>query len=234
MSHALRLRRVASRFTEYLFHFLHGSLLTTGVLVAIGVAALIGSGVLQDGTAIRRVQQWANAAAPFAVPAPAPQVEEDDAAQQPALNGRMRAVVEYVSKRYRVAAGAIEPIVHAAHEAGARAGLDPLLVIAVIAVESGFNPFKESVMGAQGLMQVIARFHPEKLPAGDPLALIDPVTNVEVGVKVLKESIRRAGSLEAGLQQYAGASDDEEFVYSGKVMAEKQRLEQIAARRSRG
>ena len=44
MSHALRIRRFASRFTEYLFHFLHGSLLTTGVLVAIAIAALIGTG----------------------------------------------------------------------------------------------------------------------------------------------------------------------------------------------
>lgn len=233
MSHALRIRRFASRFTEYLFHFLHGSLLTTGVLVAIAIAALIGTGVLHDGTAVRKIQQWANAAAPFAVPAPAPQADEE-AAPAPALTGRMRAVVEYVSKRYRVASGAIEPIVQAAHQAGTKAGLDPLLVIAVIAVESGFNPFKESVMGAQGLMQVIGRFHPDKLPADDPLALIDPVTNVEVGVRVLKESIRRAGSVEGGLQQYAGAPDDDEFIYSGKVLGEKQRLEQIAARRSRG
>ncbi len=233
MSHALRIRRLASRTTEYLFHFLHGSLLTTGVLVAIAIAALIGTGVLQDGTAVRRIQQWANAAAPFAVSAPAP-LEEEDSAPAPALNARSRAIVEYVSKRYRVAAGAIAPIVQAAHDASAKAGLDPLLVIAVIAVESGFNPFKESVMGAQGLMQVIARFHPEKLPADDPLALIDPVTNVEVGVKVLKESIRRAGSLEGGLQQYAGAPDDDELIYTNKVMAEKQRLEQIVSRRGRG
>ena len=52
-----------------------------------------------------------------------------------------------------------------------------------------------------------------------------------VGVKVLEEAIRRQGGLVAGLQQYAGSSDPE-GAYAAKVLAEKERLEQAARRKS--
>jgi soluble lytic murein transglycosylase-like protein len=104
--------------------------------------------------------------------------------------------------------------------------LDPLLIIAVIGIESGFNPFAQSVMGAQGLMQVIPRFHRDKLPPETPpTAFLDPVSNVRVGAQVLHEAIRRQGGLIEGLQYYAGAADDPERGYAARVIAEKQRLE---------
>ena len=109
-----------------------------------------------------------------------------------------------------------------------------MLVVAVIGIESGFNPLAQSVMGAQGLMQVIPRFHRDKLPEGSSeLAFLDPVSNVRVGIKVLQESIRRQGGVAEGLQYYAGASDDPEMAYSTRVLGEKQRLEQ-AAKSKRG
>lgn len=87
-------------------------------------------------------------------------------------------------------------------------------------------------MGAKGLMQVIPRFHTDKLPAGaSERSLLDPVINIQVGVKVLEEAIRRQGGLVAGLQQYAGSSDPE-GAYAAKVLAEKERLEQAARRKS--
>ncbi|HXE37390.1 MAG TPA: transglycosylase SLT domain-containing protein, partial [Azonexus sp.] len=100
-------------------------------------------------------------------------------------------------------------------------------------VESGFNPFSQSVFGAQGLMQVVPRFHKDKLPEeADQAAFLDPVTNVQIGAKVLKESIRRFGGLEDGLQQFGGAVNDPDRRYASKVLAEKQRLE-LAAQRLR-
>jgi hypothetical protein len=155
------------------------------------------------------------------------------------LRSDMRAVAGYLARKYRVSTLAIEPLVHAAQEAGAEVGLDPLLILAVTAVESRFNPFAESVMGAQGLMQVIPKFHQDKLEAHgtDRVGLLDPRTNIHIGARVLKESIARMGSLESGLQQYAGALDDAEAQYAAKVMAEKARLEQAlrqqATRRTR-
>ncbi|HQU78748.1 MAG TPA: transglycosylase SLT domain-containing protein [Azonexus sp.] len=164
-------------------------------------------------------------------------VAEEEAAEESveeatvALNPRMRGALDYVSKRYRVSTEALQPIFATAQVVGRQLRLDPLLIIAVIGVESGFNPFSQSVVGAQGLMQVMPRFHMDKLPEeADQSAFLDPVTNVQVGAKVLKESIRRNGGIEGGLQQFAGASNDPDRRYSSKVLAEKQRLEQAAQR----
>lgn len=148
-----------------------------------------------------------------------------DAAER-MLSPRMAAALDFVSRRYRVSAGPLEPIFAAAEAAGREFGLDPLLIVSVIAVESRFNPFSESVMGAQGLMQVMPRYHQDKLPVGaDELSFFDPVINVRIGSRILKESIRRNGGLAAGLQQFAGATDDGEQRYAAKVLAEKARLE---------
>ena len=164
-------------------------------------------------------------------------VAEEEIAEEPveevavSLNPRMRGALDYVSKRYRVSTEALQPIFATAQVVGRELRLDPLLIIAVIGVESGFNPFSQSVVGAQGLMQVMPRFHMDKLPEeADQSAFLDPVTNVQVGAKVLKESIRRNGGIEGGLQQFAGASSDPDRRYSSKVLAEKQRLEQSAQR----
>ena len=164
--------------------------------------------------------------------------EADNAAETPAkpselLSPRMRAVLDHVTKRYRVAAETIGPILAAAQSTGQERGLDPLLIIAVIGIESGFNPFAESSFGAQGLMQIIPRYHQDKVPDGaGEHPFLDPVTNVRIGGHVLQEAIRMRGSLTAGLQQYAGATDSTE-AYATKVLAEKQRLEQAASRAPR-
>jgi hypothetical protein len=139
----------------------------------------------------------------------------------------MRGAMDYVSRRYRVSSEALEPIFVAAQSAGRQLHLDPLLIIAVIGIESRFNPFSESVVGAQGLMQVMPRYHQDKLPEdADQAAFLNPVINVQVGARVLQESIRRNGGLESGLQQFGGAITDPERRYASKVLAEKQRLEQ--------
>ena len=147
------------------------------------------------------------------------------------LNPRMRGALDYVSRRYHVSTDALQPIFATAQAVGRDLHIDPLLIIAVIGVESGFNPFSQSVVGAQGLMQVMPGIHKDKLPnEADQLAFLDPVTNVQVGAKVLKESIRRNGGVEGGLQQFAGAANDPDRRYASKVLAEKQRMEQAALR----
>ena len=150
------------------------------------------------------------------------------------LSPKMQGALNYVSRRYRVSTEALQPIFATAQSVGRELRLDPLLIVAVIGVESGFNPFSQSVFGAQGLMQVVPRFHLDKLPEeADQSAFLNPVTNVQVGARVLKESIRRNGGLEDGLQQFGGAINDPDRRYSTKVLAEKQRLEQaFIARRT--
>lgn len=161
------------------------------------------------------------------MPAPAPiaRVEAD---------WKQRAVVQYLARRYRVAVGAAADFVGAAFTAGQRVGVDPLLILSVMAVESSFNPLAESHMGAKGLMQIIPRFHLEKFaPFGGASAVLDPDANVHVGAKILKEYIRLAGSLESGLQLYNGAVDDAEAAYAQKVMAERQRIQDALWPRSK-
>jgi len=134
-------------------------------------------------------------------------------------------LAQYLSRRFYVAGEATERMVGAAYRAAREVGLDPLLVLAVISVESSFNPIAESVMGAKGLMQIIPRFHPAKVSAaGGEEALWDPERNIELGAWILKEYVHRAGTLEAGLQFYNGAFADTSAQYAHKVLAERARL----------
>jgi hypothetical protein len=124
--------------------------------------------------------------------------------------------------------------VAAAYEVGQHAKLDPTLILAIMAVESSFNPFAQSAVGAQGLMQVMTNIHSDKYENfGGKLAAFDPVTNLRVGVKVLQECIARAGSVEGGLKLYVGAGNNEaDGGYAGKVLGEHARLAQVAKGRA--
>ena len=86
-------------------------------------------------------------------------------------------------------------------------------------------------MGAQGLMQVIPRYHKDKLGANRGRnALFDPEVNVRVGALVLHEGLQRYGSMQRALQYYNGAPKDPKARYTRKVMALKKRLMTIAGR----
>ena len=138
------------------------------------------------------------------------------------------ALAAYLADRYGRDPDATRVYVEEAHAAAAAFDVDPLLVLAVMAVESRFDPHARSGYGAKGLMQVVPRFHREKLvDHGGEAALVDPRVNALVGTQILKEYLGRAGGVRAGLQRYAGW-DDEEQRYSRKVLAEKQRLQRVA------
>src|SRR5258706_3962094 len=139
-----------------------------------------------------------------------------------------RALVEYLSRRFFIAAGATELMVGAAQRAAHAVGLHSLLVLAVISVESRFNPIAESVMGAKGLMQIIPKYHQAKLKAlGGEAALWDPASNIELGAAILQEYVYRTGTLEAGLQFYNGAFGDASAQYARRVLAERERLLEV-------
>ncbi|MBN8510661.1 MAG: lytic transglycosylase domain-containing protein, partial [Burkholderiales bacterium] len=144
------------------------------------------------------------------------------------------AVAHWLARRYGVAQEPVGRLVQEAWEIGQRVGLDPTLILAVVAIESRFNPFAQSPMGAQGLMQVMTRVHGDKYePFGGTHAAFDPVSNLRVGVQVLRECIARAGSLEEGLRWYVGAGvNGNDGGYKDKVLAETQRLQLVAAGKS--
>ncbi|MBX3627871.1 MAG: lytic transglycosylase domain-containing protein [Rhizobacter sp.] len=150
------------------------------------------------------------------------------------LTRQQAAVATWLSRRYRVAPEPVARLVQEAWTVGAKANLEPTLILAIMAIESSFNPFAQSPVGAQGLMQVMTRVHDDKYEAfGGNHAAFDPVTNLRVGVQVLKECISRAGGLEAGLRYYVGAANlADDGGYAGKVLAEQEHLRQVAAGKS--
>ena len=157
-------------------------------------------------------------------------LERATAANPRDLPKHQAALAFWLSKKYRVAPEPVSALVAEAFELGKRTKLEPTLILAVVAVESGFNPFAQSHVGAQGLMQVMTRVHSDKYESfGGQLAAFDPVANLRVGVKVLKECITRAGSVEAGLRHYVGAANlDNDGGYAAKVLAEQSRLNAVS------
>jgi hypothetical protein len=156
-------------------------------------------------------------------------------AADPKLLSRQQAsVAQWISRRYKVAPEPISALVREAWAIGERAGLDPTLILAIMAIESGFNPFAQSPMGAQGLMQVMTRVHDDKYESfGGTHAAFDPISNLRVGVQVLKECIARAGSLQEGLRHYVGAAlQDGDNGYAARVLAEQAHLRNVAEGRS--
>jgi hypothetical protein len=150
------------------------------------------------------------------------------------LPKQQAAVAYWLSKKYRVAPEPLSALVAEAYEIGERMKLDPLLLLAVMAVESSFNPFAQSPVGAQGLMQVMTGIHSDKYESfGGRLAAFDPVTNLRVGAKVLQECIQRAGGVQAGLKFYVGAAlHPDDGGYGDKVLAEHARLQAVAGGRT--
>ncbi len=144
------------------------------------------------------------------------------------LEREQRAVTEYISKRYRVSEGAVASYVAAAYRAGEQHSVDPLLILAVMAVESRYNPVAESTVGAKGLMQVIPKYHLDKLmDHGGEHALLEPEVNIQVGAQILREYQRRFRDTETALQVYAGAFEEPSAQYANKVFAERARLEAL-------
>lgn len=160
---------------------------------------------IKAGTAVQAREGEINAAA-----LPAPEVH--------------KRVAIFLARKYLVSMDAMQLLVSAAYLSGKETGVDPNLILSVMAIESRFHPFAESPMGAKGLMQVIPKFHMDKFdPLGGQNAVLNPVANIKVGAMILQDYIRRFGGVEAGLKMYSGATGDD-FGYPSKVLAERDRL----------
>lgn len=224
-------RRLTQGLAQMLFKLTHNSFALLGVSVAFVAIALIARPDLRQ-SGETQLAQWLQERISAQQPEDAEPtaIERTTATNPKALPPEQAAVAYWLSRKYRVAPEPLGALVAAAYEAGRSAKLDPTLILAVMAVESSFNPFAQSPVGAQGLMQVMTRVHADKYQHfGGPLAAFDPVTNLRVGVKVLQECIARAGSLQGGLKLYVGAGNgDNDGGYANKVLSEHARLQQVA------
>jgi soluble lytic murein transglycosylase-like protein len=198
-------------------------------LLAFVLVAMVSASAARDEGFVAGPAQAA-----AAVPDTPQKHADEGRRQRPAalIDPEIEAVAHAVARKYRVSHEATREHVGTAYREGKAIGVDPLLIIAVMAVESRFNPIAQSDRGAIGLMQVIPRFHTDKFNAARGESVLDPRINIQLGARVLKEYIRRGGTDVAGLQLYNGASSDASNVYANKVLGEKQRIRE-AIRRSR-
>jgi hypothetical protein len=234
---ALGLRTFASDVVDGFFEITHNGFALVGLAIVFAALALAARPDLRQ-SGEEQLMGWLQSRKP---PPEASDLELEPtaidrttAASPSELPKQQAAVAYWLSKKYKVAAEPLSVLVAEAFELGKRTKLDPTLILAIMAVESSFNPFAQSHVGAQGLMQVMTQIHGEKYEsAGGTLTAFDPVTNMRVGVKVLQECIARAGSLEGGLKYYVGAANlADDGGYASKVLAEQVRLLQVVGGRS--
>lgn len=229
-------RTALKEWVRRLVSISHRSMAVCGLLVVAAVV-LLGSRAEVRENLERWTLDWLltrHEVRDTAEPVVAEEVAEEPTAPAAApvsLDREQKAVARWISRRYRVAPEPIGTLVQQAWALGRQAKLEPTLILAIMAVESSFNPFAQSAVGAQGLMQVMTAVHDDKYEAfGGTQAALDPVVNLKVGVTVLKECVLRAGgSLEGGLRLYVGATNlEDDGGYAAKVMAEQAFLRQVA------
>lgn len=137
-----------------------------------------------------------------------------------------RAVADFFEKKYKLDRKKIEEYVSNVVLIAKEVNIDPVLLLAVISVESNFNPHSKSHAGAEGLMQVMTSIHSDKYALyGGPSDAVKPEVNIRVGAYILKHLIATGGSLRNGLKYYVGAANlDHDGGYADKVMAERNQL----------
>ncbi len=151
-----------------------------------------------------------------------------------AMSVEQHNIARFIASRYRIALDQTQEFVEYAYRTAKDLKLDPWLILAVISVESSFDPTAESNRGAKGLMQVLTRVHADKfVPFGGVAAAFDPLANMRVGAQILKEYMARDGTVETALKGYVGAAllphDDG---YGAKVLSERERIAAVAAGRN--
>ena len=202
------LRQSADRLFRIVYAITHNGMALLGLGLALAALALLANPELR-GTAEQKLLGWLQqrqtgevVASDETVTAPAMPATAETA-EGPGAGGN------WISRKYRVAPEPVGALVAEAFAIGSRIKLDPTLILAVVAIESRFNPFAQSPVGAQGLMQVLTRVHSDKYEDfGGKRAAFEPLANLRVGIKVLQDCIREAGTIEGGLGCYVGAVEN--------------------------
>jgi hypothetical protein len=217
----------------------HNALATVGTATVLALALCLGNDVIRQNLEVSvlewlqernetRAQAQGDSLQSQATPNAVDRATAADIRNLPAQQARL---AQWISRRYRVAPEPVAALVQEAWLTGRRTQLDPTLILAVMAIESRFNPFAQSPVGAQGLMQVMTRVHDDKYESfGGTHAAFDPVTNLRVGTQVLKDAINRGGSVEEGLRHYVGAALlDDDGGYAAKVVSEQGHMQAVLA-----
>jgi soluble lytic murein transglycosylase-like protein len=198
----------------------------------LALLALSFSAASPGAQAQTLLQAWQNAALPAEVSAGAPLSGQALPAALPvnpqaSAEAEKGALARFICAEYKTSTSLAARIVNAAYEAASRYQLSPSLVLAIISRESTFNPRATSGYGAQGLMQVVPRFHMDKVQEARATtaeaSLFHPETNIAVGTRILAEYIDAESSLPRALLKYSGKA----YRYIEKVMRERDAFERV-------
>lgn len=151
----------------------------------------------------------------FAAPAPLPDAPQmaalpsvDAAPPAAAPDPDVGSVASYLAtRRTGLSRSETDELARAIFEESQRQAIDPQLVLAVMHVESRFNAFALSPVGAMGLMQVMPSTGEELagelgIPWHGSQTLFDPVVNLRLGVAYLKQLQSRYGDVATALAAY--------------------------------
>jgi hypothetical protein len=139
---------------------------------------------------------------------------------------REERIARFLSRFYRRSESKIRQYIRFAHESAERNGVDPLLIVGIMCVESSLNPKATSHKDAKGLMQVLVAAHTKRFkPFGGTKNAYDPRTSIEVGTRIIGGMIARTGSVKGGLKHYVGAANFRtDGGYGDKVIGMRDRV----------
>lgn len=136
------------------------------------------------------------------------------------------AVVDFIGEHFDVDDAKARVIVASVVQQSEKYKIDPLLLLGLIAQESSFKPSAQSGYGAQGLTQVVPRWHQEKMRqvgiAANDLRKVSIPKQVELGAKVLGQYLEPTGKVDVALQHYnrgPNASSDPKLKYARGVLS---------------
>jgi soluble lytic murein transglycosylase-like protein len=217
-----------SESLDRIFEIGRGTLSFVGLLTMLFLALQLIDRGIEIGAAARPNSTLTLAEQP-------PLAEMRPASGRRELAPKEAATAQFLARNYRIAEEVAQDLVVAAFDVGSIVGLEPGLLLAVMAIESRFNPIAQSDMGAKGLMQVIPKYHEDKINGhGGAEAILDPWVNIMVGAQILREYVSRTGSLEAGLQWYNGAANDRSRQYAERILSEKAQFDRVLTKRRNG
>ena len=195
-------------------------------VLAVVVALLLMFSTVLTAPGRERLLGWSQIVVQAFSAEPAQSVFQSRANDLTPQQGR---AVRWIARRHRVSVVAVEQIVLAAYASAASHRLDPYLLLAVISVESSFNPLAESKVGAKGLMQVMPEVHRERFQRhGGTDAALNPWANIDVGAGILREYLDRFKTIEAALSAYVGMGPSGQTQYPSKVLRIRDQLHAAA------
>ncbi|MFM0080415.1 lytic transglycosylase domain-containing protein [Paraburkholderia sediminicola] len=197
---------------------MHGKSALDGVQVQRNLRPRAGLKVMFAAIVFSLAAASQAADAQSALPLSAPTVASDAApdAGLPALSD----ITAMLRAQFRVAPLESMKIARAVLIEAERQAISPVLLLAVMSVESSFDRHAVSIAGARGLMQVLPAAHPRLIAGTTDLS--DPAINVRIGSTILRGYLDQSGGdLDAALVRYSGGRRG----YAQRVVLRMQRLD---------